>query len=323
MVPVVKGSPFEQVVVRLLTAKHMPEGVSKHISVCVCTYQRPGLLMRLLEAVARQKIDSDCTLDIVVVDNDRNGSSRDTVMAFAESSPIKVTYSIEPRQNIALARNLVVANAKGNYLAFIDDDEFPLEDWLQKMMEACERFKVAGVLGPVLPHFDDEPPAWLKKGRFYDRPRHQSGFELGWQEARTGNVLIRRELIEGVAEVFRSEFGTGGEDQDFFRRMMEAGHRFVWCDEAPVYETVPSHRWSRKFLLHRALLRGKTTFRHGQNLTMNMAKSLVAVPLYSLALPVLFILGHHHFMRYLVRLCDHGGRLLAFIRLNPVSERCN
>jgi hypothetical protein len=146
---------------------------------------------------------------------------------------------------------------------------------------------------------------------------------MSWHEARTGNVLIRRQILDGINQVFSPEFGTGGEDQDFFRRMIEKGHVFIWCNEAPAYETVPPHRWKRRFLIKRALLRGKTTFRHPRNRMRNIAKSAVAVPLYAIALPFLFILGHHHFMKYFVRLFDHVGRLLALVRLNPIKERCN
>lgn len=294
-----------------------------HISICVCTFKRPHLLTRLLEAVARQETNNVFTYSVVVVDNDSAESARAAAVEFAAAAKFEVTYHMEPTPNIALARNKVVANAKGDYLAFIDDDEFPDKNWLLNLLHACQAHNVAGVLGPVLPHFDTEPPPWLKRAGFYDRPRHETGFVIGWQEARTGNVLIRRKIIEGLDEVFHSQFGTGGEDQDFFRRMIAAGHKFIWCDEAPVHETVPPHRWSRKFLLHRALLRGQTTCRHRRNLFKNIAKSLVAVPLYLIALPFLLVAGHHFFMKYLVRLCDHGGRLLALLGLNPVSERRN
>jgi glycosyltransferase involved in cell wall biosynthesis len=230
---------------------------------------------------------------------------------------------VEPKPNIALARNKVLSRARGDYLAFIDDDEFPGSDWLLTMLKTCKTFKVDGVLGPVKPHFDVEPPKWLTKAGFYDRRTHETGFVMGWQEARTGNVLIRRQIIDGIKQVFTPEFGAGGEDQDFFRRMMEKGHVFIWCNEAPAFETVPPHRWERRFLIQRALLRGKTTFRHPKNRVRNMFKSAVAVPLYLIALPFLFIVGHHYFMKYLVRLFDHVGRLLALFRLNPIKERCN
>lgn len=294
-----------------------------HISVCVCTFKRPDLLQRLLDALRKQRTDGLFTYSVVVTDNDRTESARATVEAFAANSGIEAKYGMEPTPNIALARNLVVRNARGEYLAFIDDDEFPNDDWLLVMLKACQSYNVAGVLAPVLPHFETTPPAWLVRAGFYDRLRHETGFIMSWQESRTGNVLIRRNILDGIDQVFTPAFGAGGEDQDFFRRMNAAGHKFIWCDEAPAYETVPPHRWTRSFLLRRALLRGKTTFRHPKNRWKNVAKSLVATPLYLIALPFLLLAGHHHFMKCLVRLCDHGGRLLAMVGLNPVSERNN
>lgn len=293
----------------------------EHISVCICTFRRPELLRRLLDTLRQQRTDGLFTYSIVVADNDREESAKATTVAFVASSGIETKYCMEPTPNFALARNKVVQNARGDYLAFIDDDEFPVADWLFQMWRVCNTYGVAGVLGPVLPHYATEPPAWVKQAGFYDRPRHATGFVMGWQESRTGNVLLRRKILEGLEPVFTPAFGAGGEDVDFFRRMNVAGHKFIWCDEAAVDETVPPHRWERRFLLHRALLRGQQAYRQPENRWKNIAKSLVAVPLYALGLPFLLLAGHHFFMKYLVRLCDHLGRLLALFRLNPVSER--
>ena len=293
----------------------------EHITVCICTYKRPGLLGRLLDALRDQKTEGLFTYSVVVADNDQQESAKSAVNSFAAACEIKAIYCVEPTPNIAMARNKVVQEAKGDYLAFIDDDEIPGNDWLLVMLRTLKARGVDGVLAPVLPYFETEAPKWLVKAGFYDRPRHETGFVLGWQEARTGNVLLRRRILDGIGEVFRPEFGAGGEDQDFFKRMMDQGRKFIWCDEAPAHELVPPHRWRRRFLLKRALLRGKTTFRHRTNLLRNLAKSLIAVPLYAVALPFLLLLGHHHFMKYLVRLFDHLGRLLAVLNLNPIKER--
>jgi len=295
----------------------------EHITVCICTFKRPQLLKRLLEELRFQKTEGRFDYSIVVADNDAEESAKQVVTDFARNSSAEMIYCVEPTPNIALARNKVLSRSRGDYLAFIDDDEFPSEDWLLVLLKTCKTHRVDGVLGPVKPHFEVEPPKWLIKAGFYDRATHDTGFVMSWHEARTGNVLIRRQILDGINQVFSPEFGTGGEDQDFFRRMIEKGHVFIWCNEAPAYETVPPHRWKRRFLIKRALLRGKTTFRHPRNRMRNIAKSAVAVPLYAIALPFLFILGHHHFMKYFVRLFDHVGRLLALVRLNPIKERCN
>jgi succinoglycan biosynthesis protein ExoM len=293
------------------------------ITVCICTYRRPHFLKRLLTEVASQETSGLFDFSIVVVDNDAQQSAKTVVTDFANSSPTRISYQTEPTSNIALARNKAVAFADGDYLAFLDDDEVPIKQWLLTLFQTCKRYKADGVLGPVHPHFEVAPPDWLTKGGFYDRPTHKTGFVMSWDEARTGNVLLRKQILDGQNPVFRPEFGTGGEDQDFFRRMIEKGHTFIWCDEAPAFETIPPHRWEWRFLLKRALLRGKTSFRHPKNRLQNIAKSMIAVPLYVIALPLLLILGHHLFMKYFVRLFDHLGRLLALLNLNPIQERCN
>src|SRR5262249_24944284 len=152
--------------------------------------------------------------------------------------------------------NLAWRNATGDLIAFIDDDEFPVRDWLRKLLEALSEFNVAGVLGPVVPHFDYEPPRWVKCGRFFDRPAHHTGYSIPARESRTGNVLINKGIVPAAEEPFREEFGSGGEVVDFFRRLAEKGHEFVRCSEAVTFEEVPPSRCRRGYLLKRALLRG-------------------------------------------------------------------
>lgn len=281
------------------------------------------MLERLLREISGQETASTFTFSVVVIDNDSTRSA-DAVVQKCQREPVaglpEIVYAVEPNKNIALARNKALSHATGDFIAFIDDDEFPASGWLLNLFRTCERYRVAGVLGPVKPHFEQEPPHWLIKGGFYQRPAHSTGFVMPWQECRTGNVLFRRNILD-LTEPFRPEFGMGGEDQDFFRRMIERGHRFIWCDEAVVYEIVPPARWTRRFMIHRALFRGRNTFRHRKHRVRNLLRSVIAIPAYALALPVLLLAGHHYFMKYLVKLADHLGRLLASVGLNPVTER--
>ena len=130
---------------------------TKHIGVCVCTYKRPELLRRLLTELAGQETGGLFTYSVVVVDNDRLRSAEAVVQDFAASSTLSVTYDVEPLQNICLARNRAIANAAGDFIVFIDDDEFPEKQWLLMLYQAAERDDVDGVLGPVKSHFDEKP----------------------------------------------------------------------------------------------------------------------------------------------------------------------
>jgi cellulose synthase/poly-beta-1,6-N-acetylglucosamine synthase-like glycosyltransferase len=243
------------------------------------------------------------------------------VAEFCSTHRLAVTYCVEPQQNIALARNMAVQHASGDFIAFIDDDEFPADDWLCALFKACEAHGVAGILGPVIPYYESEPPQWVKKGGFFDRPAYKTGYKLNWAESRTGNVLFRKDILNGVATPFRPEFDTGGEDVDFFFRMKEKGCAFVWCNEAIVYEEVPSSRCNRSYLLKRALLRGSNFPKHPRERLKNAFKSLIAVPCYALVLPLLAPFGQHVFLTYLIKLLDHASRLLAFLGLKLVTRR--
>jgi succinoglycan biosynthesis protein ExoM len=293
----------------------------KHISVCICTYRRPELLKRLLRALSQQDTKGLFSFSVVIADNDVKQSAKDVVFDFAASSQMDVIYCVEPHKSISYARNKTLEHAKGNLIAFIDDDEFPPANWLLDMIKALNAYQAAGIFGPVRPHFDTEPPKWLIKGRFCDRPEHQTGFIMPWRECRTGNVLIKKEIIADIGTVFSPVFGAGASDQDLFRRLIEVGYTFIWCNEAYVYEVVSPHRWKRSFMIKRALLRGRISLLHPRGRWRRVLKSVVAMPVYGVALPFLQLAGHHHFMKYLVKFCDHGGRLLALVGLNPVRER--
>jgi succinoglycan biosynthesis protein ExoM len=292
---------------------------SKHITVCVCTYKRPELLRGLLEDLREQDTGGLFTYSILIVDNDHQRSANDVVSEFAAGQAVHVEYYVEPEQNIALARNKAIEHASGDFVVFIDDDESPIQRWLLTLFEACNRHNVHGVLGPVHPRYAETPPAWVVDGKFYDRRTYPTGFVIDWRKGRTGNTLLKKEVFKGVMQPFRPEFRTG-EDQDFFRRMIEKGYVFIWCNEAVAYEVVPPLRWKRTFLLKRALLRGHASLAHPTCGARDIMTSAVAAPAYALALPFALAFGQGAFMIILVRLFDHLGRLLGIVGINPVRQ---
>ena len=300
----------------------MPE--KHHISVCVCTYKRPRLLEGLLRALDGQENGGLFEYSIVVVDNDHSESARQTVESQINQSRLAIHYFIEPQQNIAMARNKAIANSNGDFVAFIDDDELPDSRWLLHLYRALTLFETAGVLGPVLPRFEVPPPSWVLKGRFFERPTYFSGHFLHWARTRTGNCLLRSDIFEGGDGWFQPKFGSGGEDRDFFKRMIVRGHVFVWCNEAPLHEAVPPERWKKGIMLKRALLRGKMTYNSRRHRPGDALGSAAAVFYYSVSLPFLFLVspvfGFDVVMKTLIRDCDHLGKIFALFKINIVKD---
>lgn len=278
------------------------------------------MLKRLLQELESLQTEGLFSYSIVVADNDQAQSAQPVVSAFAAGSSIPVTYCVEPQQNIALVRNKALAHAQGDFIAFIDDDEYPASNWLCELFKTCCAAEVDGVIGPVVPSFEAEPPKWALKGGFFEKKTRKTGSRIGNAEMRTSNVMVKRRILAGEAAPFRAEFATGNEDTDFFMRMSARGCVFVSCSEAVVYEVVPRERSTRGYLLRRALNRGNNSLKYRGRRLYSIIKSFLAVPAYVVALPFICVAGDHHFMKYLIKVCDHTGRIMALFHINPFRE---
>jgi len=264
----------------------------------------------------------------VVIDNDSDGPARQTVVRLEAETGVNMTYAIERERTIPAARNLAVQLARGNYIGIIDDDEFPPPNWLLNMYEAIQTFGVDGALGPVYPFFTSVPPAWLLKSGFCDsRVYQRTGTTLTWTQTRTGNVLLKRSVFTNHGLSFDRSFRTGGSDQAFFRQAMAHGCRFVAVDEAPVYETVPPTRWTRKYWLKRALVNGFNSARYAKAersllrrcwLTLSAVGRAIA---YASALPLFALMGHHRAMFAAEKGCYHFSRACAGIGIEVWKVR--
>lgn len=297
-----------------------------HISVCIPTYRRPQMLARLLRNLARQQTGGHFGVSVVVVDNEAAGSVRETVARLTTELGLDMTYGIEPERTIPAVRNHAIRLARGNYIAIIDDDEFPPPDWLHKMYQAIHTFGVDGALGPVHPFFAQTPPSWLVKSRLCELPSWRTGTILDWNQTRTGNVLLKKEVFDKHGLAFDRRFKTGGSDQEFFRQAMARGCRFVAVQEAPVYEVVPPARWTRQYWVKRALVNGYNAQRIASRMgwwwrTALILKSIVAVPIYVLAAPASACLGQHQLMKCLERGAYHLSRTSATIGIELWKKR--
>ncbi len=152
------------------------------------------------------------------------------------------------------------------------------------------------------------------------RPALPPDWSRSWALANSDwERTVKEQVLRSIDPLFRPEF-RAGEDVDFFRRAIERGYVFVWCNDAVVYETVPPTRWKRMYLLRKALLRGACAALRPTVGVRDVSKSVIAVPIYGLALPFAALLGQHRFMNLLVRLCDHLGKLLGLLGFNPIAE---
>ena len=233
------------------------------VSICVCTVHRAAMLQRCLDSLARLLLPAGLRVEIVVVDNDAQGSARLAAARVAQRCAWPLRYVVEPEPGVSFARNRCVMEAAAPWVAFIDDDEAAAPDWLAQLWRVASSGQVDGVFGPVLAEYATVPDPVLRASGAHQRPRYPTGTRMAWGDCRTGNVLFRRELhprVGGFGERFAH---SGGEDCDFFWCALELGARLVWCDEAIVREHVPAERMTSGWVLRRAYVGGRnfTTLR--------------------------------------------------------------
>lgn len=303
--------------------ENMPGGGKQHITICVCTFRRAHLLEELLFELNRQVNGDLFSYSVVIVDNDPDGSAKPVVESLADRLAIHIDYYHEGERNISLARNRCIREARGDFIAFIDDDEVPEKDWLLSLYQLLVSSDADGVLGPVRPLVDPGIPKWLLKSGLLERRGFATGYRItSASDTRTGNVLFQGKLFNHPEASFDPKYGrSGGGDVEFFQRMMLQEKVFVWCDEGVVYEYILPERRTAIYYLKRAFTRGVTNAWKSPFFSVETLKSFLAIPIYTVLLPFCAALGPHVFMKYLVKYCDHMGKILCYMGVQVVKER--
>jgi succinoglycan biosynthesis protein ExoM len=293
-----------------------------NISVCIATYRRPDRLRALLADLDGQHL---LPFEIVVVDNDPEASAREIVAERrALGARCPVHYDVQPEKNISLTRNRTVAVASGDWLAFIDDDERAPPPWLRQLADAAGRHAADGALGPVLPVVPATAPAWIRRGSFYSWARMPTGTVVPANRLRFGNVLLRARLLAPYRAPFDPAYGlTGGEDGDLLARLVNAGSRIVWCDEAAVTEPVETARLSLRWLMRRALRGGQDFARHtragryGRQTVVDRvqfaSRAITQLALATVLALVTWPFGRHRAAHWLLKAAANTGKLTVFV----------
>lgn len=221
------------------------------IAICIATYHRPEQLAETLKSLP-QNMPEPYEGEIRVVDNDAGRSAESVVRAFATQSRIPTHYTVEPRQNIAWARNKAIEMGPADLVIFIDDDEIASRDWLNHLIQAVQETHADTVIGPVIGMLPDTAPSWCSQGKWYDKPVPSGNGPMDWSGTRTSNTLVRGRWFYKHQLRFDPGYGrSGGSDVALFRQIAEQGGRFHAASEAVVYEHVEPYRARLNWLLKR------------------------------------------------------------------------
>jgi GT2 family glycosyltransferase len=216
------------------------------VSVVIPTFNRVGSLQDVLNGLRRQTMRS---FEVVIV----NGPSTDGTAAYVASLGDTVRSVENTERNLSISRNLGIAAAAGDLVAFLDDDAVPEPRWLEELVAAFDDDRVAAAGGLVLDHtgvrvqwrhlvasrtgehdFDQQPPL----DRFVRPGADPFLYVAG------GNCAFRRAALAEI-EGFDEEIEYNFDEAEICLRLLDAGWLLRSLERAVVHHrNLPSHQRS-------------------------------------------------------------------------------
>jgi glycosyltransferase involved in cell wall biosynthesis len=240
-----------------------------YISAIVCTHNRSELLSRSIECLINQTFDKS-RYEIIVVDNASTDNTRQVCDRFIEYSNFNYLY--EPVTGLSIARNTGIAHAKGEIVAFIDDDAFASPGLLEAYTNAFTSINPppAMVGGKLLPEWEVPCPSWYPEERkfilgLYDIGDQMREFPHTHLPAGANFAAVRK-VIEDLGGFDRGlGFDEGrknpliaGEDSLMAQKIKKADYKIYYCPEAMVHHNIADYKLTKKYFLRRHYWEGRT-----------------------------------------------------------------
>lgn len=235
------------------------------ISVAICTYNRYDLLEKAVESLKHQTLSSDA-FDIFIVDNspDFEKSEMMKESVFYKEIP-NLHYVIEKTPGLSNARNVAADLCDSEFIAYLDDDAIASEKWLEKIIEAADKFgdQVDVIGGRIDPIWELPRPSWLGDELLGNVSVVDWGGKCriaGEDEWFAGaNITFRVETLKklggfntGLGRKGSSAILLSNEESELVDAIRESGRLLVYQPKARIDHLVEAKRLERKWFRKRS-----------------------------------------------------------------------
>ncbi|CAK8716850.1 Glycosyltransferase, GT2 family [Candidatus Electrothrix aarhusensis] len=239
---------------------------SVQLSVIVCTYNRSSLLKDCLDTLVEQNADS-LLYEVVIVDNNSTDNTVEVAGHFIKSYS-NIRLVLEKKQGLGHARNRGWHEAKGKYVAYIDDDARARNDWIHEMHQFTMRHpEIQAFGGPYFPFSFVEIPDWMPDGfgkNFLGEIERPIQEDREWISG--SNMVFSRKLLEKMCG-FRTDIGMSGarisygEETFLFRKIVETDEKIFYVPKMKVDHLVAEYKMRVWWLLKSSYSMGRCNSR--------------------------------------------------------------
>ena len=173
------------------------------ISAIICTHNRAQYLAKAIQSLVDQRTPKD-QYEIIIVDNCSTDSTKEVVEQFSSVNNIRYIY--ESTLGLSYARNTGWRNARGKYVAYLDDDAIACPVWLDKILEVFETVtpRPGCVGGKIYPIWEGTRPKWLSDWLLHclpvvdwsDTPHVLDDLRMEWLAG--ANIALPADLLKSL-----------------------------------------------------------------------------------------------------------------------------
>jgi len=220
--------------------------------------------------------DSSC--EVILVDNNSNDDTRFVFEEVEKHYESKIRYVFEEKRGISHARNRGIKEARGEIIAFTDDDVIVDKNWIHNIEKAFkEHDEVACVGGKILPVWEISKPKWLKPNLYNYLGLSDCGNSVIYLDSARiwgANFSVKSEIFKKYG-LFDSNLGRiprklySHEETEFFQRLQTAGEKILYYPSSIIYHCISADKLSKRYLrkwrfddgeLHGILMKDKKYF---------------------------------------------------------------
>ncbi|BAY12818.1 hormogonium polysaccharide biosynthesis glycosyltransferase HpsE [Calothrix sp. NIES-2098] len=232
-------------------------------TVAIPTYNGASRLPELLERLRNQLYTDTFSWEIIVVDNNSIDNTADVIKNYQASwdCPYPLKYYFEVEQGAAYARKRAVAEARGKLIGFLDDDNYPVYNWVATAYDFGQTHPKAGAYGSQIhPEWEVEPPKNFQRLAPFLAITERGNLPLIYEPQKkllppSAGLVIRRQawldcmpnqmILTGRV----SHNMLTGEDLEMLSYIQKAGWEIWYNPEMEIYHKIPSWRLQREYLI--------------------------------------------------------------------------
>lgn len=234
-------------------------------TVILCTCNRSPALRLTLQSFLQVVTPPGFHWEVLIIDNHSTDETRFVCQSFLAEHPERFRYRYEPRPGKSYALNSGIRDARGELLAFTDDDVLVTPNYLQGILSTFTNYPADAAQGRIILDCDGELPNWMGRRQLEFMSWCDYGDAVQDWTHRTmygTNMVVRTQAARAVGG-FSLELGAGtvvgfAEDTEFSFRLRKAGYRFIYAPQILVRHQLPKNRLTRSFFRTRFYRRGRS-----------------------------------------------------------------